>query len=63
MPRGDSGRIVLEITPAEKRQLYAVLDEQGLTLKEWFLARAREYLADRLQPTLTFLNEEDASEV
>lgn len=51
MPRGDSGRIVLEIEPGQKRKLYAVLDEAGLTLKDWFLDQVREYL-DEMQPSL-----------
>lgn len=44
MPRGDSGRIVLEIDPSQKRRLYAILDHKGITLREWFLCRVREYL-------------------
>ena len=51
MPRGSSGRIVLEIEPRKKRKLYAALDEEGVTLKDWFLCRVEEYLA-RSQPSL-----------
>jgi hypothetical protein len=42
----------LEISPDEKRKLYAALDEEGLTLKDWFLRQVRAYLADTLQPSL-----------
>lgn len=52
MPRGDSGRIVLEIDPSVKRKLYELLDTQGITLKQWFLGQARSYVRDTLEPTL-----------
>jgi hypothetical protein len=52
MARGESGRIVLEIDPAEKDSLYAALTKDGLTLKEWFLRRASEYLHKQAQRTL-----------
>lgn len=48
MARGDSGRIVLEIPPEKKRRLYALLDEEDLTLKEWFLARMEEYILQKM---------------
>ena len=51
MPRGYSGRIVLEIDPQKKRQLYAALDEEGSTLKDWFLRHLDPYL-DRSQLSL-----------
>ncbi len=44
--RGKSGRLVLEIDPATKRQLYSKLAAEGLTLKDWFLARVERYLAN-----------------
>lgn len=44
MPRGESGRIVLEIDAGEKRELYEALDREGTTLRAWFLGRVREYL-------------------
>lgn len=49
MPRGASGRIVLEIDPELKEELYAALQQEGLTLKEWFLERARQYLYEDVQ--------------
>jgi hypothetical protein len=52
MARGDSGRIVLEIDPDTKRTLYEALDGQGITLKEWFLVQATEYLKATSQPDL-----------
>lgn len=45
MARGISGRIVLEVDPGLKRQLYSVLVRDGLTMKDWFLAEARRFLS------------------
>ena len=44
MSVGSSGRIVIEIEPEIKRELYSVLSSNGQTLKEWFLQRAAEYM-------------------
>lgn len=44
MPRGESGRIVLEIDLETKQALYERLDYEGITLKDWFLVRANDYL-------------------
>lgn len=52
MARGDSGRIVLEIDPSEKEELYAAVTKDGMTLKDWFLRKASEYLRERNQPQL-----------
>jgi len=52
MARGESGRIVLEIDPTEKQELYSALTRDGMTLKDWFLRRATEYLREREQRQL-----------
>jgi hypothetical protein len=52
MARGESGRIVLEIDPTEKQELYNALTRDGMTLKDWFLRRATEYLRERDQRQL-----------
>jgi hypothetical protein len=52
MARGESGRIVLEIDPSEKEELYNALTKDGMTLKDWFLRRAGEYLRERGQGQL-----------
>jgi hypothetical protein len=44
MSIGKSGRIVIEIDADIKRRLYAALISDGLTLRQWFLDEAREYL-------------------
>ena len=49
MPRSNSGRIVLEIDPELKQELYAAIHEDGLTLKDWFLERAHHYLYEEMQ--------------
>lgn len=52
MSRGNSGRIVLEVDTILKRSLYAELAREGATLKEWFIAQAERYIAERQQPAL-----------
>lgn len=49
---GRSGRIVIEVEPLVKRELYAALARQGLTLKEWFLQSASVYLTEGSQLAL-----------
>lgn len=44
MSIGNSGRIVIEVDPATKRDLYSALAKDGLTLKDWFLQNAANYL-------------------
>jgi hypothetical protein len=52
MAIGDSGRIVLEIEPLLKRRLYSVLQLERQSLKDWFIARAEEYVQSQQQPSL-----------
>lgn len=51
---GASGRIVIEVSPDAKRELYSALGRDGLSLKEWFLDQARLYVAKSNQPELKF---------
>lgn len=44
MAVGASGRIVIEVEPALKQTLYAQLEQEGLTLKEWFIGQAAQYV-------------------
>ena len=55
MPIGQSGRIVIEINPELKQELYAALEEGSLTLKQWFLERAEAYLKDHGQLSLRLM--------
>lgn len=52
MAVGTSGRIVIEIDPDLKRQLYAALEQDGQTLKDWFVKNANSYLEQNIQPSL-----------
>jgi hypothetical protein len=52
MAIGDSGRIVLEIEPSLKRRLYSALQLERTSLKDWFIARAEEYMQSQQQPSL-----------
>ena len=52
MPRGKSGKVVVELDPALKQDLYAELAREGLTLKEWLTGQAQIYIASRRQPGL-----------
>jgi hypothetical protein len=49
---GDSGRIVLEVDPSLKRRLYSALQLERTSLKDWFIARAAEYVEAQQQPGL-----------
>ena len=44
MSVGSSGRIVLEIDPVIKKQVYQALKSEGLNMKDWFLQQAEELL-------------------
>lgn len=44
MSIGPSGRIVIEVEPEVKRELYSALTRDGFTLKDWFLVNAASYL-------------------
>lgn len=52
MPVGRSGRVVIEIDPEVKQQLYASLEAEGLSLKHWFLEHVEERLKDHAQLSL-----------
>ena len=52
MSIGNSGRIVIEVDTELKKMLYASLERENLTLKEWFVRNATTYLRDSEQPSL-----------
>ena len=54
MAKGKSGRIVIEIDPELKEDLYVELNHHGLTLKDWFLKRVSKFLKDDDQISLAF---------
>lgn len=43
---GQSGRVVVDIDPEEKRRLYSALSLKGTTLKEWFMGHATRCCAE-----------------
>ena len=47
MPRGKSGRIVVEVEQELKGRLHATLALDGLTVKQWFIERATDYVERR----------------
>jgi hypothetical protein len=49
MSRGPSGRIVVELDPALKNELYVALAVDGLTFKEWLLRQVDAYVHGRNQ--------------
>ncbi len=60
MSIGSSGRIVIEVEPDVKRQLYAALTREGMSLKEWFLRNAKAYLEEGGQMSLPLPKRTDA---
>ncbi|HOV27893.1 MAG TPA: hypothetical protein PK566_16240 [Pseudobacteroides sp.] len=56
MARGKSGRIVLEVDPNIKRKLYLALEQNQITLKDWFLETANIYISDN---TTSLINKHD----
>lgn len=60
MPKGASGRLVIEIDTSLKHQLYVALAEENQTLKGWFLSSASEFL--RRRQALAGTNERSKAE-
>lgn len=52
MSRGVGPRMVVELDPTLKRELYAELAREGLTFKDWVTREASRYVSDRRQPRL-----------
>ena len=52
MAKGSSGRLVIEIDPLIKKELYERLGEKGLNMREWFLINANAYLKQNNQSSL-----------
>ncbi len=44
MAIGKSNRIVIDSKPAIKKELYSILAKRGLSLKEWFEAKATQFI-------------------
>lgn len=52
MARGKSGRIVIEVEPHLKNELYESLAKSRKTLKDWFVTAAEDYCEEIRQPVL-----------
>lgn len=61
MAIGASGRVVIEIEPELKQLLHFALQQEGMTLKEWFVENANEYVYRRRQLTLNFSGVNDST--
>ena len=62
MARGQSGRIVLEVTPELKNELYSAIAKKGMTLKDWFINNAEQYIKYQVtEKQLTFDSLETSS--
>jgi hypothetical protein len=51
MPKGDSGRIVVDVDAVLKRRLYSALAMENSTLKKWFIECAERYIEENHAPT------------
>jgi len=54
MPVGKSVRIVIEIDPVLKQELYQSLGKEDSSLKEWFLNHVQGYLSGKSQVPMNF---------
>jgi len=59
MPVGASGRIVVEIDPELKQELYGALEMDGMRLKHWFLEQVDDFLKNRSQLDLPLFVDDD----
>ena len=60
MPVGKSGRIVIEIDPDLKQELYQSLGKEESSLKEWFLENVEGYLAGKSQVSMNFASNDSS---
>ncbi len=54
MSVGKSGRIVIEIEPELKQELYEALSKESKSLKSWFLGNVETFLEGRGQLVMSF---------
>ena len=52
--RGKSGKIVVEIDPDLKAEIYHTLELRGLNMKNWIEQEGRRLIASTTQPELPF---------
>lgn len=61
MSIGASGRVVIELDPALKRALHSALAQQGMTMKDWFVAMALDYVRNSTQLSLYSQEQQNAT--
>ncbi len=59
MPRGNSGRIVINIDPDLKHDLYVKLAQENSSLKTWFIKVAKETSFGAKKNGRKFLSQEE----
>ena len=59
MAKGNSGRIVIEIDPLFKDELYTALKKEEMNMKGWFLTNAEEFLKNRSQMNLKLVRDNE----
>ncbi|WP_175427332.1 hypothetical protein [Shewanella colwelliana] len=58
MAKGDSGRIVLEVDPRLKKQLYSILALEQKTLKDWFIQQAEQHVKSKKNDLIKSIEQE-----
>lgn len=58
MAKGTSGRIVIDVDPQFKKELYYALAAHGSTLKDWFIQNGKHFCEEAHQPRLLRVAEE-----
>ena len=57
MAQGKSGRIVVQIDPGLKARLYVELTKRQMTLKEWLIRQAEEFIRENRRQHLMWEDE------
>lgn len=52
MAHGTSGRVVIDLDPTFKQELYYTLKQKGMNMRAWFLAEAQKLCDEHKHPPL-----------
>jgi len=58
MSIGKSGRVVIEMDPKLKEELYSALSKENKNLKHWFLENVESFLKNAGQLELSYNNDQ-----
>ena len=62
MAQGKSGRIIIDVDPEFKKEVYEAIHNQGFSgMKEWFMQQAELVCEESKQPSLSFAAEDQAA--